>query len=238
MPGGIRLVGIGGQSVDLSKGGLLSLAGVALTIITVPLAVVPGLAIIPQFTFSMTMYGGFVAASAFSDTIYADMSRIHWNPFNSNTSLVGKYGKVSFYRGVPVFRHNISDFSVSVFGMIFLHRKDGSENILRHEWGHIAQAILMGQRQYLIRIAIPSLITNIYRMIAKPYRICITRFLGKEVRIFWEVQIEGIIRKVRWLFPYGVYFWEFFMRLLDEENVIFDCHHVFGMVLFQPLFLG
>ena len=148
-------------------GGLLTLAGAALTIITSPLANVPVLSIIPQFTFSMTMYGGFVAASAFSDTIYADMSRIHWNPFNSDTSLVGKSGKVSFYKGVPVFRHNFFGSSASIFGMIFLHRTDGDEYTIRHEWGHIAQAILMGQRQFLIRIAIPSVITNIISRYSK-----------------------------------------------------------------------
>ena len=148
-------------------GGLLLLVGAALTVITARLAVVPGMAIIPQFTFSMAIYGGYVAASAFSDTIYADMSRIHWNPFNSDTSLVGKSGKVSFYKGVPVFRHNFFGSSASIFGMIFLHRTDGDEYTIRHEWGHIAQAILMGQKQFLIYIALPSVITNIISRYSK-----------------------------------------------------------------------
>ena len=142
-------------------GNLLAVAGAILTLGTSSLAFIPRLSAVHQFTFSMAMYGGLVAASAFSDTIYEDMSRIHWNPFNSNADLVGKSDRVSFYKGVPVFRHNFFDSSASIFGMIFLHRIDGDEYTIRHEWGHIVQSILMGQGKFLIRIALPSVITNI-----------------------------------------------------------------------------
>ena len=142
-------------------GSLLTIGGAIGTVITAPLALVPGLSIIPQATFSLTLYGGFVAASAFSNGIYKDMSAIGWNPFNSNESAVIAANQVSFYKGIPVFRHSIPGFiSASAFGMIFLNRNDMRIDTIRHEWGHIVQAILLGQAGFLKWIAIPSLITN------------------------------------------------------------------------------
>ena len=86
---------------------MLTIGGAIGTVVTALLALVPGLSIMPQVTFSVTLYGGFVAASAFSDDIYKDMSAIGWNPFNGNESAIIAANKVSFYKGVPVFRHSI-----------------------------------------------------------------------------------------------------------------------------------
>ena len=164
-------------------GSLLTIGGAIGTVVTAPLALVPGLSIIPQVTFSVTLYGGFVAASAFSDDIYKDMSAIGWNPFNGNESAVIAANKVSFYKGVPVFRHSIPGFtSASAFGMIFLNRNDTRIDTVRHEWGHIVQAILLGQAGFLKWIAVPSLITN---FVSRFNEDVLFFSLGKKCGFFW-----------------------------------------------------
>jgi hypothetical protein len=132
--------------------------GVAVTVITSPLYLIPGAAVVPQFGLTMVAYGEFMAASAFSQEIKADMDRIKWNPFNSNEQAVLDSTNFSFYKGSTVIRHNIPKItSWSIFNIIFLN-SSGSDSVdLRHEWGHSVQSWILGVT-YIPTIAIPSVI--------------------------------------------------------------------------------
>ena len=57
-----------------------------------------------QAVVSAISYVGMAVASLFDETIRQDMENIGWNPFNTDVSISAKAGKVSFYRGVPVFK--------------------------------------------------------------------------------------------------------------------------------------
>jgi hypothetical protein len=136
--------------------------GLLFTILTSPLYLIPGAAIIPQFGITMTMYGNAMAASALDSEIKKDMDEIKWNPFNSNVNAAANSTYISFYKGMPVLRTNGNSFS---FGVIVL-TKDSfygtsghywtPEDILKHEWGHGVQQIIYGAARYLTNIAIPS----------------------------------------------------------------------------------
>jgi len=104
------------------------------------------------------MYGWFALASVFDSQINADMDAIGWNPFNNDATAVVNSTKVSFYRGVPVFRVTGKGGSMSLGG-IWLDAAH-KENILQHERGHNTQLFQMGLVQYLIQIGIPSLWKN------------------------------------------------------------------------------
>ena len=83
-------------------------------------------------------------ASIFDDDIRNDMNAIGWNPFNTDESASLNSRKVSFYKGVPVFRNNME--RSGSFGFIFLRRgwtdstgvfhKLNDPDELRHERGH------------------------------------------------------------------------------------------------------
>ncbi|WP_438848863.1 RHS repeat domain-containing protein [Anaerocaecibacter muris] len=117
-------------------------------------SLLPGGGFVTQFLFSLSMYGGFMAASTWDDTVNADMEAIGWNPFNSNENAVLNSSKVSFYKGAPVFR---TDFSRSgTFMGIFLRRNVSDVDEVRHEWGHIIQQGLTGAAKFGLTFAITS----------------------------------------------------------------------------------
>lgn len=96
-----------------------------------------------------------MAASAFDDTLNADMQAIGWNPFNTNKDAVVESEKVSFYKGVPVIRINGFEGSSGTFLGIFLNHSADKET-LQHEWGHTIQQGIIGPLRFGITIAITS----------------------------------------------------------------------------------
>jgi len=61
---------------------------------------------VAQAAVSTVSYAGMAVASIWDEDIRADMNAIGWNPFNTNESAVLGSNKVSFYKGMPVFRTN------------------------------------------------------------------------------------------------------------------------------------
>lgn len=106
-----------------------------------------------QLTVSIMCYLGIAAASLFSKTVRSDMARIRWNPFNCDAGRATASEKVSFYKGVPVFRPVIN--RSGSFALILFSKRDGV-NDLKHERGHNWQLMLMGIATYAFAVAIPS----------------------------------------------------------------------------------
>ena len=106
-----------------------------------------------QTATSALCYAGFAVASIFDEDIRSDMDAIGWNPFNEDDSATMNSQKVSFYKGVPVFRI-VNDRSAS-FAAIFLKEHD-DHNGLRHERGHNTQLMTMGIANYGLMIGLPS----------------------------------------------------------------------------------
>ena len=118
-----------------------------------------------QIAMSAISYVGIWVASIFDEDIRNDMNAIGWNPFNTNETATLNSSKVSFYKGVPVFRTNME--RSGSFGAIFLRRgwtdstgvfhnlNDPDE--LRHERGHNSQLMMMGIANYGFLIGLPSL---------------------------------------------------------------------------------
>jgi RHS repeat-associated protein len=107
-----------------------------------------------QIAASTLSYVGMVVASIWDREIREDMNAIGWNPFNTNESSTLSSNKVSFYKGVPVFRFSFGERSGS-FGAIFL-TKDSGIDTLRHERGHNWQLMMMGIGTYGLMIGLPS----------------------------------------------------------------------------------
>ena len=115
-----------------------------------------------QVIISTLSYVGMAIAAIFDEDIRNDMNAIKWNPFNKDESVVSNSNKVSFYKGVPVFK--TSGSSGSFLGILLT--KNGfkgtsghywsPEDILKHEWGHSIQQMIYGPIPYLINIGIPS----------------------------------------------------------------------------------
>ena len=82
------------------------------------------------------------------------MSAIGWNPFNSDAQATVSSNKVSFYKGVPIFRTGFGNRSGS-FYLIGLAKGD-SENDLMHEWGHSPVYWMLGPLNGAITMALPS----------------------------------------------------------------------------------
>jgi len=106
-----------------------------------------------QVAISALSYAGIAVASIFDEDIRDNMNAIGWNPFNTNELETLRSSKVSFYKGVPVFR-TTTERSGS-FGAIFLTR-NSVENDLRHERGHNWQLMMMGIGTYGFTVGIPS----------------------------------------------------------------------------------
>ena len=117
-----------------------------------------------QFFMSLGSYIGMAFASIWDKEIRADMEAIGWNPFNTSETDVLNSKKVSFYKGVPVFRTN-KERSGS-FGMIFLSRgyydrngvfrPEKDPNTVKHEYGHCLQFLTMDAVSYALMIGLPS----------------------------------------------------------------------------------
>ena len=107
-----------------------------------------------QVVTSVLSYAGMAVASIFDEDIRNDMNAIGWNPFNTDESATLNSSKVSFYKGVPVFRTGAGGRSGS-FGAIFLTQGSGVDT-LRHERGHNWQLMLMGIGTYGYSVGIPS----------------------------------------------------------------------------------
>ena len=106
-----------------------------------------------QTATSIISYAGMAVASIWDEDIRADMNAIGWNPFNSDTDATLNSAKVSFYKGVPVFRTNL-DRSGSFYA-IFLNQ-DSNISELMHERGHNNQAMMMGIANFGLMIGLPS----------------------------------------------------------------------------------
>ena len=106
-----------------------------------------------QAVVSTVSYAGMAVASIWDEDIRADMNAIGWNPFNTNENAVLGSSKVSFYKGMPVFRTN-GDRSGTFYAIALKRSADAVE--LRHERGHGSQAMMMGIGTYAITVCIPS----------------------------------------------------------------------------------
>ena len=136
-------------------GALLAVAGAAVALFTLPTALImPGGGYLTQLGVSAAMYGGFMAASVFDSQVQADMDAIGWNPLNSDESATLGSLKVSFYKGVPIFRKEYG-FRSGSFLCILLAQGDTVDD-LRHEWGHTVQQGILGALKYGLTIGIPS----------------------------------------------------------------------------------
>lgn len=102
----------------------------------------------------LSSYAGMAITSIWDKDVRADMNSIGWNPFNDNESDVQNSSKVSFYKGVPVFRTASGGRSGS-FGAIFLTKGSGVDD-LRHERGHNWQLMMMGIGTYSYTVGLPS----------------------------------------------------------------------------------
>ena len=108
-----------------------------------------------QVAISTLSYAGMAIASLFDKDIRDDLNAIGWNPFNTDESAILKSSdKVSFYKGVPVFRIPAGERSGS-FGAIFLAKGSGAIT-LRHERGHNSQLMMMGIANFGLMIGLPS----------------------------------------------------------------------------------
>ena len=110
--------------------------------------------VITQGASSLLGFAGFAIASIWDEEIRKDMERIHWNPFNSDESLILKSTKISFYNGVPVIKTNMG--RSGTFGIIFLG-SNATENDVKHEYGHVFQQLIMGPASYGFWVGIPSI---------------------------------------------------------------------------------
>jgi hypothetical protein len=125
-----------------------------LLILAVILLFTPVGGAVAQVAASTVSYVGMVVASIWDGDIRSDMNAIGWNPFNTDESATLNSNKVSFYKGVPVFRTAAGGRSGS-FGAIFLTRGSGVDT-LRHERGHNWQLMMMGIGTYGFTVGIPS----------------------------------------------------------------------------------
>ena len=107
-----------------------------------------------QIATSTISYAGMAITSIWDKDVRADMNSIGWNPFNDNESDVQNSSKVSFYKGVPVFRTASGGRSGSL-GAIFLTKGSGVDD-LRHERGHNWQLMMMGIGTYSYTVGLPS----------------------------------------------------------------------------------
>ena len=106
-----------------------------------------------QVAVSTVCYAGVAVASLFDEDIRNDMKAIKWNPFNANEKDVLSSQKVSFYKGMPVFRANMRSGS---FFVIVLDRANSNVDVVKDERGHGWQLMMMGIVNYGISVGIPS----------------------------------------------------------------------------------
>lgn len=107
-----------------------------------------------QGTVTLINCFGATVGSFLDSDIKNDMDSIDWNIFNTNETAVLQSKKVSFYKGVPVFRFNYN--RSGSYGLILLTKGISSITALRHEWGHNVQQLLLGPIKYGLCIGLPS----------------------------------------------------------------------------------
>ncbi|RJX23797.1 MAG: hypothetical protein C4537_07895 [Acholeplasma sp.] len=158
--------------------------------------------ILSQIAISVECYIGMVLLSIIDENIRGDMKLIGWNPFNSNEALTMDSTKVSFYKGVPVFRTNSRSGS---FYAIFMDREDSfgpyAEDDLRHEYGHSIQLMKLGPVKYGFGIGVPSWLEFTFHgpndmYTEQPWEITADIFGGVESRY----HITSDISKAYWYF--------------------------------------
>ena len=149
-------------------GAMLAVVGAAGAIGSLAISAIPGSGFVTQAALTTTTYGMAMIGSVFDSQIQADMDAIGWDPFNSDPNkivgdpnIAGEYNskKMSFYKGVPVFKYAGPDGSSGSFGVILLDRGSKSDT-LNHERGHNVQFSLLGVLNYGLFVAIPSVIYN------------------------------------------------------------------------------
>ena len=84
------------------------------------------------------------------------MDKIGWNPFNDSEQAVLESQKVSFYKGVPIYKYDGPKGKSGSCFIIMLDRDDKRSDTIRHEWGHAAQMMLMGAGNFLLTVGIMS----------------------------------------------------------------------------------
>ena len=144
---------------------------------------------------------------------WADMCNIKWNPFNTDESATLNSNKVSFYKGVSVFRTS-ADGRSGTFGAIFL-AKGRDEDVLRHERGHSWQLMMMGIANYGLMIGLPSWqqwSTRLYY--ERPWEITADVFGGVTGRThsqadinrgYWYVGVSSLFAPLGYFFLIGEY---------------------------------
>ncbi|MDD2267980.1 MAG: RHS repeat-associated core domain-containing protein [Eubacteriales bacterium] len=111
--------------------------------------------LVVQTASSILLYGGYAISSLWDADVRNDMKSIKWNPFNSDEAKVLRSKKVSFYKGIPVFRTNLK--RSGSFLAIWLNQNSSvNADTVRHEFGHSIQQLIMNPVFYGISIAIPS----------------------------------------------------------------------------------
>ena len=168
---------------------------------------------VAQATVSTLSYVGMAVGSIFDEDIRNDMVAIGWNPFNENEAATLNSNKVSFYKGVPVFRTNAGGRSGS-FGAIFLTRGSGADT-LRHERGHNTQLMSMGILNYAIMIGLPSWQEWSDRSYyERPWEITADVFGGVTGRThsqvdinrgYWYLAVSSLFGPLGYLFLFGEY---------------------------------
>lgn len=107
-----------------------------------------------QSTVTLINYFGATVGSFFDSDIKNDMDSIDWNVFNTSEKAVLESKKVSFYKGVPVFRFNYA--RAGSYGLILLTNGLRERDVVQHEWGHNVQQLLLGPIKYGLCIGLPS----------------------------------------------------------------------------------
>ncbi len=127
--------------------------GIFIAIIAL-LAFTPAGGVVAQTVVSTASYIGMAVASIFDKDIRDDMNAIGWNPFNTDENAVIGSKKVSFYKGMPVYRTN-NNRSGTFYAIMLA--KGSSIDDLRHERGHGWQSLMMGIGTYGLMIGLPSM---------------------------------------------------------------------------------
>lgn len=113
-----------------------------------------------QTTVSCVSYLSLCTASVFSKSIRNDMKTIKYNPFNTSEEKVLNSNKVSFYKGVPIYKMNYN--RSGSFCAILLYKNEldygnfEAVSAVKHEWGHTIQQMILGPLTYFVMIGIPS----------------------------------------------------------------------------------
>jgi RHS repeat-associated protein len=165
-----------------------------------------------QATTSVVSYTGMAVASLWDEDIRSDMNAIGWNPFNSDAEATVNSSKVSFYRGVPVFRTSL-DRSGSYYA-IFLNQNSDSDE-LKHERGHNSQAMNMGIANFGVMIGLPSAFEWSSRdYYVRPWEVSADVLGGVEGRShmreninkgYWYLGISSLLGPVGYIFLFGEY---------------------------------